>query len=206
MSELNPRPQEAEALDIIESMLDVADMKCTGPLYADDPPRNGLCRIPEEDAAILRQYIADRRTHPANDRFADCHIWEPGDKLDSISDKCDVLIKAADIKALIAQPSYDPLCAENENFIQNKFGYCFYSLGDQPFIYNLYVHPQYRRNGHSKILLGLVIREIRKSGYRGWVGIQAEPRENSIGLEDLTRYYKSFGLTVCPPERSENDA
>ncbi len=55
---------ESEALDIIESLLDVADMKCTGPLYADDPPRSGMCRIPEEDAAKLRRYIADRRAAP----------------------------------------------------------------------------------------------------------------------------------------------
>lgn len=67
MSELKPCPQEAEALEIIESMLDVADMRNKGPIYADDPPRSGLCRIPEEDAAILRQYIADRRAQPANE-------------------------------------------------------------------------------------------------------------------------------------------
>lgn len=67
MSELKPCQNEAETLEIIESMLDVADMKNTGPIYADDPPRSGLCRIPEEDAAILRQYIAERRTQPANE-------------------------------------------------------------------------------------------------------------------------------------------
>ncbi|MVB11150.1 hypothetical protein CAFE_18550 [Caprobacter fermentans] len=60
------KSQESEALDIIESLIDVADMKCTGPLYADDPPRSGMCRIPEEDAAKLRQYIADRRAAPEN--------------------------------------------------------------------------------------------------------------------------------------------
>ena len=60
------KPQESEALDIIESLLDVADMKNTGPMYADNPPRSGMCRIPEEDAAKLRQYIAARRTAPEN--------------------------------------------------------------------------------------------------------------------------------------------
>lgn len=49
---------------------------------------------------------------PANTRFADCHIWEPGDTLDTIADKCEVLIKAADIRALIAQPSTEPLTLE----------------------------------------------------------------------------------------------
>lgn len=60
------KAQEAEALDIMESLLDVADLKCTGPLYADNPPRSGMCRIPEEDATKLRQYIADRRAVPEN--------------------------------------------------------------------------------------------------------------------------------------------
>lgn len=50
----------------------------------------------------------NRRIQPANSRFADCHIWEPGDKLDTLSDKCDVLIKAADIKELM-RPSNEPL-------------------------------------------------------------------------------------------------
>ena len=59
MEELKPR--ESEALDIIESLLAVADMKNTGPMYADNPPRSGMCRIPEDDAAKLRQYIANRR-------------------------------------------------------------------------------------------------------------------------------------------------
>lgn len=67
MSELKPCLQEVEALDILEAMLDVCDMKCTGPMYANDPPRSGLCRIPEEDAGILRQYIAVRRAAPVNE-------------------------------------------------------------------------------------------------------------------------------------------
>ena len=60
------KTSETEALDIIESLLDVADMKNTGPMYADDPPRSGMCRIPEDDAAKLRQYIAARRAAPEN--------------------------------------------------------------------------------------------------------------------------------------------
>lgn len=116
---------------------------------------------------------------------------------------CNAFKKAYEL-GLCAQPANEPLCAENENFIQSKFGYCFYSLGSQPFIYNLYVHPQYRRCGHSRMLLKLVISQIRKGGCGGEICIQAEPRENSIGLVDLTRYYKNLGLTVCrPPERSE---
>lgn len=90
----------------------------------------------------------------------------------------------------------EELCSENENFIQNKFGYCFYYLGPCPLVYNLYVHPQYRRSGHSKRLLELVIGEIRKNGYAGRINVQAKPRENSIRLKDLTKYYQCMGLFV----------
>lgn len=98
---------------------------------------------------------------------------------------------------------------ENENFIQTKFGYCFYSLNSTVFIYNLYVHPQYRRCGHSRMLLGLVINEIRKSGYEGEIFIQVEPREDSIKLTDLTKYYESMGLVIYDQNKiikeSKND-
>jgi ribosomal protein S18 acetylase RimI-like enzyme len=97
------------------------------------------------------------------------------------------------------------LCEENENFVQNKFGYCFYTLGAHPLIYNLYVHPQYRRHGHSCKLLQLVKGEIWNSGYEGEIRIQAEPQENSIKLTDLVEYYKSMGLTVCDARRPEQE-
>lgn len=94
-------------------------------------------------------------------------------------------------------------CQEDENFIQTKFGYCFYSLGDYPLIYNLYVHPQYRRCGHSRMLLQCVISEIRKTGYDGEIYIQAKPQESSIKLTDLIKYYESMGLVMlkeCEPK------
>lgn len=85
---------------------------------------------------------------------------------------------------------------ESENFIQTKFGYCFYNLDLNPVIYNLYVYPQYRKCGHSRTLLELVIKEIRKSGYKGKIFIEAKPKEDSIELSDLTKYYKSMGLEI----------
>jgi GNAT superfamily N-acetyltransferase len=85
-----------------------------------------------------------------------------------------------------------------ENFIQNKYGCCFYALeeGSPPLIYNLYVHPQYRNLGHSRKLLRLVINEIRDTGYKGDIYIEAEPRENSISLEALKQYYRNMELTI----------
>ena len=90
----------------------------------------------------------------------------------------------------------DELCSENENFIQTKFGYCFYSLENPPFIYNLYIHPKYRGQGHSKWLLNLIIHEIREKGYTEEIHIQAEPKDNSISLTDLKKYYERMGLVV----------
>ena len=88
------------------------------------------------------------------------------------------------------------VCRENENFFQTKFGYCFYSLGDNPLIYNLYVHLQHRRRGHSKTLLQCVIGEIRKTGHSGEIYIQAKSKENSMETTDLIKYYESMGLVV----------
>lgn len=94
---------------------------------------------------------------------------------------------------------------ENENFIQNKFGHCFYTLGSDPLIYNLYVHPQHRRHGHSRMLLELVIAEIRRIGYKGEISIQAEPREGNIGLADLTKYYQGMGLAIYEARKPESE-
>ena len=74
----------------------------------------------------------NRRAQPANSRFANYHIWEPGDRLDTISDKCDVLIKAKDIKALMVQPANKPLtcegCEHDEKW-ENEYEYGYPSPG-----------------------------------------------------------------------------
>ena len=94
----------------------------------------------------------------------------------------------------------------DENFIHNKFGYCYYSLEPSPIIYNLYVHPEYRRRGHSKTLLQYVINEIRCSGCPGWIdeiGIEAKPQENSIPFEKLIKYYENIGLKIIKESERE---
>ncbi|MHB8124633.1 MAG: GNAT family N-acetyltransferase [Desulfitobacteriaceae bacterium] len=86
---------------------------------------------------------------------------------------------------------------ENENFIHNKYGYCFYSVeGNTAMIYNLFVEPNYRQKGHAKNLIRLVIREIIGTGYYGEIRIEARPREESISIENLITFYKSLGLIV----------
>lgn len=86
---------------------------------------------------------------------------------------------------------------ENENFIHNKYGYCYYSVeDDSAFIYNLYVEPEYRRKGHAEHIIRMVIGEIRKTGYSGEIQIEVCPREDSIDVENLIIFYKRMGLKV----------
>ena len=87
--------------------------------------------------------------------------------------------------------------AENENFIHNKYGYCFYSIeNNTAVIYNLYVDPNYRQKGHAKKLIRMVISEIRNSGYYKEIEIEALPREDSINVESLVTFYEKLGLRV----------
>ena len=85
----------------------------------------------------------------------------------------------------------------NDDFIHNKYGYCYYEIepGKNPIIFNLFVNPQYRRRGHAKWLLQYVINEIRKTGYNGEIGIEASPRENAIEKDKLSNFH--FIILVC---------
>jgi ribosomal protein S18 acetylase RimI-like enzyme len=86
---------------------------------------------------------------------------------------------------------------ENENFIHNKYGYCFYFIGDNTaLIYNLYIEQNCRQKGHAENLIRLVIREIRGAGYYGEIQIEARPREDSISVENLVMFYERLGLRV----------
>ena len=87
---------------------------------------------------------------------------------------------------------------ENENFIHNKYGYCFYSIeaNDTAMIFNLYVEPEYRQKGHAKNLIRLAIREIRATGYNKEIQVEARPREESINIENLVSFYKRMGLKI----------
>jgi ribosomal protein S18 acetylase RimI-like enzyme len=81
--------------------------------------------------------------------------------------------------------------------MKSKFGYCDYAIEtDYVHIYNLYVFPQFRRQGKARKILQNVIDTIRKTGYLGPIQIVAEPKENSISLKKLVLFYKSLGLEV----------
>lgn len=84
-----------------------------------------------------------------------------------------------------------------ENFIQNRFGYCYYEIKKSiALIYNLYVYPEHRQKGMAKILLRHVIYEIRERGYTGEITIQIAPKEKSVIKEKLSLFYKKYGLTI----------
>jgi ribosomal protein S18 acetylase RimI-like enzyme len=85
--------------------------------------------------------------------------------------------------------------------IDSEFGSCEYSFefdifGEFVHIFNLYVFPKFRRNGHAKYLLRKAIESIKSTGYTGEILIVAKPEENSISLEKLTEFYEGMGLRV----------
>jgi GNAT superfamily N-acetyltransferase len=86
----------------------------------------------------------------------------------------------------------------NTDFIQTKCGYCHFEIeeGKHPIIWNLYIHPQYRKQGHAKKLLQYVIKEIRDTGYIGEIDIEPDPREDSISYENLCKFYTDLGLNL----------
>jgi ribosomal protein S18 acetylase RimI-like enzyme len=85
----------------------------------------------------------------------------------------------------------------DEDFIQNRFGYCFYEIdNDSCILYNLYVKPEYRRKGHAKKLVKLVIDEIRERGYKGDIETVVSPKEKSISIKNLTSFYIKMGIKI----------
>jgi len=90
----------------------------------------------------------------------------------------------------------DIIMKNDEYFVQNTFGYCYYGLIPTPIVYNLYIHPQYRGMGYSKFLLYHVINEIRHFKPVGQINVEVEPREDCMSPDDLAKYYGEMGLTV----------
>lgn len=85
---------------------------------------------------------------------------------------------------------------ELEDFVQNKFGYCFYEVyGTTTLIYNLYVYPEYRQQGKAKMLIRHVINEIRGAGCTGEIMVQCCPK-GGIDPEKLKSFYERMGLKI----------
>ena len=87
---------------------------------------------------------------------------------------------------------------EYTNFVHIKEGYCYYTIepNKKPFIFGLFVEPEYRLHGFAKKLLDYVIDEIRNTGYIGLIEIEAKPKESFVNIKRLIAFYKSKGLEV----------
>ena len=84
-----------------------------------------------------------------------------------------------------------------EDFVQNKYGYCYYELSNNSaFIYGLNIDPEYRNRGKAKLILQHVINEIRYSGYTGLIGIKVKPTEPEIDAVRLEKFYIKMGLKI----------
>lgn len=85
-----------------------------------------------------------------------------------------------------------------ENFIHIKQGYCYYSLAPDanPYIFGLYIEPEYRRQGYAKKLLNAVINIIKTFKPESPIDIKAVPKENSISEQRLIQFYTDLGLNV----------
>ena len=101
--------------------------------------------------------------------------------------------------AFSAAPNGCVVRTVEEDFVHDKCGYCYFSIRrtDGAWVYNLYVEPEHRRQGHARRLLIEVICRIRSSGYMGKIRIRVEPREGSIASEKLEALYRSVGLEVA---------
>lgn len=81
--------------------------------------------------------------------------------------------------------------------IKTEFGSCEYDFEvDYVHIYNLFVYPQYRRQGKAREILQLAIAAIRETGYTDEIKIVAQPKDNSIDVDKLIKFYKEMGLEV----------
>ena len=83
------------------------------------------------------------------------------------------------------------------NKIKNEYGECDYSFeSDYVHIYNLFVYPEHRRKGNARKILKRSIAEIRETGYEGEIQIVADPKDETINVKRLIRFYESMGLKV----------
>ena len=93
----------------------------------------------------------------------------------------------------------------------NAFGHCAYGFEQDSYIdeeenkvdgeyyvhiYNLFVYPEFRRQGKSREILQAAIDAIRETGHRGTIKIVANPKEDNVSKEKLISFYEDMGLEV----------
>lgn len=85
-----------------------------------------------------------------------------------------------------------------EDFIHDRYGWCYFSIDveDRAIIFNLYVEPEHRKQGHATRYLKYVINRIREYGFHDEISIQADPKDKSINKTVLIEFYQRMGLKV----------
>ena len=87
---------------------------------------------------------------------------------------------------------YVSYCQEEELLLDSEGN----EIGSEPYmlISHVYVHPEYRRQGHARRLLATAIKEMEKTGLS--ICLAALPEEDNIDMDDLVAFYESAGFAV----------
>lgn len=81
--------------------------------------------------------------------------------------------------------------------VRNRYGYCKYDvIKGVCFIFDLYIKPEYRKEGHATNIL----KEIKSQSRCKRFFIQAVPYEDNIPKDVLVRFYNKMGIVVLSDE------
>lgn len=90
---------------------------------------------------------------------------------------------------------------EEELFVHTNYGYCCFTK--DCVLYNLYVEKGFRGKGLGTRLLKMAIDEIRFfNGSNVVIRVEAVPREGSVPVDDLIRFYEKHGLLVINKDKA----
>ena len=87
---------------------------------------------------------------------------------------------------------------KKEDFIQNRYGYCYYHVyrnKNKALIYGLYIHKRHRGKGKAKLLLQHVINEIKSLYDIEVINIFVQGKKG-LDTEKISNFYKRMGLSV----------
>ena len=105
---------------------------------------------------------------------------------------CDSRNRGSDPATPSAQPDHAPHHAPRNPAGPSPQRYCLYwELCNDIDIHNVAVHPDYRRHGVGRGMLGHVVREARRIGSQS---ITLEVRKSNVAAQAL---YRSLGFETC---------
>jgi len=81
--------------------------------------------------------------------------------------------------------------------VQKDIGHVYFEIkNDYAHLYDLYIQPDKRNQGHARELLLHAIRLIKEEGWNDEIQIVCAPTEEGIDKERLSNFYESLGLIV----------